>query len=349
MPKPVVYFVGEMKRLLLLLISGVLFGQVSAQITKLTICKGMSINYFSIITSGNAVAWNWTFPGGTPGTSTQQNPTNITYPTAGTYRTVVVTKFNTGKDTTQYIDVEVIDGSIKSIPIGRDTTVCGNVNLLLDAGNPGAKYFWNPGGAGSRTRLITTPGRIGVSVVTYAGQFQCDSQYREIFIKQSTPPTVDLGADRFVCNSNPITLDAGPDGASYAWFPGGETSRSIQVSSSGIFSVTVTNADGCKTFDQVEVKDSCPMYVWMPDAFTPNGDNLNDVFLWKGNMKFRSYQFAVYNRWGAKMFETNDPATGWDGYYGGKRAQEGVFVYRITGVDTNGKRHSWKGTFTLVY
>lgn len=338
-----------MKRLSLLLLSGFLFGPATAQITKLTICKGMSINYFSIITTGNAVAWNWTFPGGNPGTSTQQNPTNISYPTAGTFRTLVVTKFNTGKDTTQYIDVEVIDGDIKSIPIGRDTTVCGNVNLLLDAGNPGAKYFWNPGGAGGRTRLITAPGKIGVSVVTYAGQFQCDSQYREIFIKQSAPPAVDLGADRFVCNSNPITLDAGPDGATYAWFPGGETSRTIQVSSSGIFSVTVTNADGCKTFDQVEVKDSCPMYVWMPDAFTPNGDNLNDVFLWRGNMKFRSYQFTVYNRWGAKMFETSDPTTGWDGYYGGKRAQEGVFVYRITGVDTNGKRHSWKGTFTLVY
>ncbi|MEN9510233.1 MAG: hypothetical protein RLZZ370_52, partial [Bacteroidota bacterium] len=111
-----------MKRLLLLLLSGFLLGSASAQITKLTICKGMSINYFSIITTGNAVAWTWTFPGGTPGSSTQQNPTNITYPNAGLYRTVVVTKFDTGKDTTQYIDVDVIDGDIKSIPIGRDTT-----------------------------------------------------------------------------------------------------------------------------------------------------------------------------------------------------------------------------------
>jgi gliding motility-associated-like protein len=87
----------------------------------------------------------------------------------------------------------------------------------------------------------------------------------------------------------------------------------------------------------------------MPDVFTPNTDNLNDVFSWKGNMKFRSYEFAIYNRWGMKLFETKDPAAGWDGNVSGKRAQDGVYVYRMSGVDTNGKRHSWKGTFTLLY
>lgn len=321
----------------------------TAQIPRLTICKGMSINYFSIITTGNAVAWNWTFPGGTPANSTMQNPTNITYPAAGTFRTVVVTRFDTGRDTTQYIDVEVIDGDIRSIPIGSDTVICGNINLLLDAGNPGASYIWNPGPGTTRTRLVTGPGTYGVSVITRAGSFTCDSQYREITIRQAQPPVVDLGPDRFICNDNPITLDAGGDGTEYLWTPGGETTRTLVIGASGTYSVRVRNADGCASSDLINVKDSCPLLIWIPNAFSPNTDNLNDVFRFGGNFKARKYELKIYNRWGEKLFETNDPAVGWDGTFRGARVQEGVYIYSISAVDTNGERRSFRGDFTLVY
>jgi gliding motility-associated-like protein len=322
---------------------------LSAQIPRLTICKGMTINYFSIITSGNAVAWNWTFPGGVPGNSIMQNPTNISYPTAGLFRTIVVTRFDTGNDTTQYIDVDVIDGDITSIPIGSDTTICGNINLVLNAGNPGASYIWNPGNSTARTLTVNAPGTYGVSVITRAGQWTCDSQYREIVIRQSQPPVVNLGPDRFICNDNPITLDAGGDGIAYLWSPGGEITRTLVVGSSGNYSVRVTNADGCVGQDGINVKDSCPLLIWIPNVFTPNTDQLNDVFHWKGNFKARVYNFKIYNRWGEKLFETDDPEKGWDGKVNGNFVQEGVYIYTISAIDTNNERRSYKGEFTLIY
>lgn len=325
----------------------------------ITICKDVRNIIFTIYTTqGTAVAWQWTLNGGTySGSLTDSTCGPVAYPTVGIYSATCNVTFSTGSDSLHRFIIKVFDGTVQPITL-RDTTICGNVNLTLDAGNAGnpiARFKWQPGGQTSRQININQPGTYSVSVFTVddysyncPGCVACDSAVASANVRLGVKPSVNLGPDRFICNDNPVTLDAGGDGISYLWTPGGETTQSITTAISGTYGVSVTNSDGCTSTDQIFLKDSCPMYLFLPDAFSPDDNNLNDIFIWKGNMKMKNYKLVIYNRWGEKVFETEDPAKGWDGIYQGKHCQESVFVYLINCVDTREEKHVYKGVITLL-
>ncbi|MDI1354595.1 MAG: gliding motility-associated C-terminal domain-containing protein [bacterium] len=112
--------------------------------------------------------------------------------------------------------------------------------------------------------------------------------------------------------------------------------------------LTGYNSKRCASSDTINVIiiDECgEMYV--PNAFTPNGDGANDVLYVRG-ICMQSLTFMVFNRWGEKVFETNDQKNGWDGTYKGVEMNTGVFVYRLEGKTYDGKGFSLKGNVTLI-
>jgi gliding motility-associated-like protein len=87
--------------------------------------------------------------------------------------------------------------------------------------------------------------------------------------------------------------------------------------------------------------------VFIPDAFTPNNNGRNEVFLpYTGGLK--TYLMSIYDRWGEKIFETSSTTEGWDGTVGGKTAMEGVYVYRLQYSDFKNKEYSNVGTLHLI-
>ena len=89
-------------------------------------------------------------------------------------------------------------------------------------------------------------------------------------------PSFSLGKDTGVCVKNyllqvPVTFE------SYKWSTN-ETSQQIYINEAGIYSVTVSDANGCVNKDEIIISDSCFTTFYIPNAFTPNGDNTNDVF-----------------------------------------------------------------------
>jgi gliding motility-associated-like protein len=96
--------------------------------------------------------------------------------------------------------------------------------------------------------------------------------------------------------------------------------------------VIENNASGCTGEERKLLVESLPCseeVVWIPSAFTPNGDGLNDVFYVMGLISDKKFSFEVYNRWGERVFATNDPNTGWDGTYNGKIVQDDIYVYKV--------------------
>ena len=90
---------------------------------------------------------------------------------------------------------------------------------------------------------------------------------------------------------------------------------------------------------------------FVPNAFTPNDDGLNDDFIPKGSFEgIRAYSFTIWNRWGDKVFETNDYEIGWNGQRNntGDIATPGVYAYLISYVDPLGKEQIVKGYCTLL-
>lgn len=71
-----------------------------------------------------------------------------------------------------------------------------------------------------------------------------------------------------------------------------------------------------------------PVSIYIPNAFTPNGDGINDTFGVKGE-GIRNFRLYIYNRWGEKIFETNNPKHQWDGLYAGRPAEQGTYVVQV--------------------
>jgi gliding motility-associated-like protein len=97
----------------------------------------------------------------------------------------------------------------------------------------------------------------------------------------------------------------------------------------------------------IKSKDCDPANIFVPNTFTPNGDGKNDVLFVRGNEISELY-FAVYNRWGQMVFETNTITKGWDGIYNNMKADPAVFAWYVRAQCYNGNALEKKGNVTLI-
>jgi gliding motility-associated-like protein len=140
--------------------------------------------------------------------------------------------------------------------------------------------------------------------------------------------------------------------ASYQWTPANLltdpqtlTPESVPLQDSVQFTLTVQSTQGC--VGTAVAKVLIYRALAMPNAFTPNGDGINDVFRIPPGVTLRLTEMDVYDRWGMRVFSTRNISQGWDGTVGGRPAQAGTYVYMITGSDLKGSV-SAKGTVMLV-
>ncbi len=116
-----------------------------------------------------------------------------------------------------------------------------------------------------------------------------------------------------------------------------------------LFIVKGTDNLGCINYDsvKVEVLSTNASGYFMPSAFTPNHDGLNDCYGIRFWGVIRELEFSIYNRWGERIFYTNNPNSCWDGTYKGEMQDIGVYVYMIKAKTICGATFK-KGLFTLV-
>jgi len=145
-----------------------------------------------------------------------------------------------------------------------------------------------------------------------------------------------LPPDTTKCSYATITINALRQFVAYQWYNGSNWANgtSIAVTDPGLYSLQVIDANGCTATDSINVKDStCPQYIYIPTAFTPNGDGKNDRFKAVFAGPNSDFKLAVYDRWGRMVFETSDPSAGWDGTTGGNPQPAGTYawvcIYRL--------------------
>ena len=95
-----------------------------------------------------------------------------------------------------------------------------------------------------------------------------------------------------------------------------------------------------------DAEDCCQLFI--PNAFSPNGDGRNDAFGVRTLAPPRSFQLNIYNRWGQLIFSTSVNGQGWDGRIGGQLQSTGTFVWTVKAMDYTGKAYFQKGIFTLI-
>lgn len=211
-----------------------------------------------------------------------------------------------------------------AVDLGPDTVLCEGQLLRLDAGNPGSTYQWSNG---STARQIVVGHAGTYSLVVNNGA--CSRT--DAIIVHFNPTPAHMAANEFhAClDDEPryVVIDAGNPGSRYDWSTGA-TTRVIMASAYGWYYVHITNQYDCSVTDSARVIEHCPATIFIPNTFTPNGDGINDVFLPLGK-SIASMQLKVFNRWGELLFESDDPATGWDGTYRGEVVKSDMYVWRL--------------------
>ncbi len=252
-------------------------------------------------------------------------------------------------------------------------SACGRVSTNFTNTSPEGSYVaavWNFGDGSTSNALhgvnkvYDTPGCYDVSL-TLTTAFGCSNQATKFqficvfpnpvasFIVNPNPLTEFENTANFVnltTNSNDQFWDFGHNSATSTAF---SPSHTYPVDKPDFFNVWlyVSNEFGCvdSTSQQVIVILEPTYYV--PNAFTPDGDKFNNVFLPVFTSGFDPYDYSllIFNRWGELLFETSNASVGWDGTYGGQMAQDGVYIYQIEFKEEfTDKRHVLRGHVNLL-
>ncbi|GAB4147874.1 MAG: hypothetical protein Fur0041_21690 [Bacteroidia bacterium] len=256
---------------------------------------------------------------------------------SGTYWVEVFQSPCTFRDT-----IQIVVNPLPVVNLGQDTFICPGQNYIADAGNPGATYSWNTGDT-TQQLSISESGYYNV-VVT---QLNCSSTDD---INLTVYPDLELGNSVPFCNTEYVTLSAGPPGFMYTWSTG-DTSNTIKVYFAGDYWVEV-NDGRCLLQDTIQVTGAPGLgLLYVPNAFTPNGKGVieNEKFKVYGD-GITTFNIQIFNRWGELLYESDDIYAGWDGTTGGKKAPEGVYVYRIIyRTECSGEQEIEKyGHFSLI-
>ena len=167
-------------------------------------------------------------------------------------------------------------------------------------------------------------------------------------------PTIEAFGDTLIEMGGDAFLEAFTDyPGTIQWFPEEDVDCDdcLEVVAnpliSTLFTVTVTDVNGCEGSDQVSVLVNFREVVGVPTAFSPNNDGLNDILYVKG-IGITNMDFRVYNRYGQQIFRSTNIEEGWDGTFNGERLNQGVFAYTLTFTLVNGQKGERSGNITLV-
>ncbi|MFL5810369.1 MAG: gliding motility-associated C-terminal domain-containing protein, partial [Flavisolibacter sp.] len=239
-----------------------------------------------------------------------------------------------------------------------NATVCKSDSVQFTASG-GTSYSWQPAANfnlpnnASSKALVDVTGFFTVSIIDAA----C---IRDTLI--TIPVKSNPGADINLSKSNDV--NCGNDsailkvtgGVSYSWSPNLYITRStdgqitVKPPVTQTYVVTGKDASGCVGVDSVTVSftKTGDQQLFMPSAFTPNGDGLNEVFRPTFIGPAANYDFRVYNRWGQLLFRSKTPGAGWDGYFNSIPQPKAVYVYYIKADGGCNGKFERKGTFALI-
>jgi large repetitive protein len=134
--------------------------------------------------------------------------------------------------------------------------------------------------------------------------------------------------------------------ANFLW-QDGSTTQSYTVTKPGLYILSASNECGASTDSVLITQGVCNLY--MPTAFTPNGDAKNDVFKAGFGEDIITYQLQIYNRFGQLVFETKDKNAGWDGKWNSKEQPAGAYVWFVQyNTASNKTIQQLKGTLLLI-
>ena len=310
--------------------------------------------------------WNFTLAA-TPSTSTQQNPSNIVFNSTGWHPVTLTVSEN--NCTASYTDSVYVYPPPQALFNANPQAGCPPLQVnFQDAsvfGNATAIYSWDFGDGTysnlpSPSHIYIQPGTYTVTLMLITTNGCVDTVVYSLpnLVTVYPVPTALYSADPLVTSifDPDVTFtDLSSNNVSCVlYFGDGDSSSNCSAVHTyqqyGIYHSyqVVENSYGCKARYYIDIEIKPEFRFFIPNAFTPTGNGLNDVFMPK-IMGVRDYHFMIFDRWGQLFFETDDINTGWDGTFKGNKCQEDVYVWKITCVDLPEQMdHTYVGHVSLI-
>ncbi|GAC1426434.1 MAG: hypothetical protein NVSMB7_02900 [Chitinophagaceae bacterium] len=246
---------------------------------------------------------------------------------------------------------------------GADTVICFNTTAQLQGSINGNSYLWMPAVSLSNAAVLNPIAKPSITTAYMLLAFDtkgCPKPGIDTVVVKMLPDLhAYAGHDTTIITNQALQLNA-TGGAGYVWKPATNLSAAnianpvaifTQASTGFQYKVLVYNEAGCADSASLRVKvyKTLPS-VFVPNAFTPNGDGKNDLLRPIAVGIQHIEYFTVYNRWGQQVFSnTEDPESGgWNGRLAGKEQSAGVYVWIVKATDYNGEVYSKKGVVMLI-
>jgi gliding motility-associated-like protein len=297
----------------------------------------------------NITVINWEFgPNASIQTSNQEDVNNVVYSQPGIFPVTLTASFNACSESitsnvTIFREPSInfgIDSNLRCAPYLAqfiDLSISDTpIEYLWDFGDGSTSTLQNPG------HIYMLPGIYDVSlkIQTNEGCITALEMIKPNFLEVHPSPVSKFSVSpeiTDICNSRITFTDLSSGAISYVYFFN-DKGKGVSESQNPIYYYTtsgqkypqqiVTNEFGCMDTSFVGLYIE-PFTVYIPNTFTPDGDEFNNIFNAVIYLEVSSWSFKVFDRWGELLFESNDPEFGWDGTYGGKLVQDDTYTYTL--------------------
>ncbi|MGQ0829719.1 MAG: gliding motility-associated C-terminal domain-containing protein [Bacteroidota bacterium] len=306
------------------------------------LCEGSILNLSATDLPGHS--YFWTGPSGFSSNLVNPSYANITTTNAGIYSLHVMNGYCKS-------NVGTFELTIISLPIlttSGNTAICIDDTAHLNANSSVGNLIWSTGETAND--IYISPQETKIYTVETTNTCATVSQNIKVTVNQL--PNVNAGPDFTMLLGESVNLKSS-QGSTYLWYPAFGLSCTdckepvVTIDQPQYFYVIVTDANGCSNIDSVfvDVKNVYTLYI--PTAFSPNNDGLNDEFLVQGN-EIKNVHMLIFDRWGNKLFESNDKNGSWNGTCKGNPVESGTYVYKIKALLNNGEEYRYTGALTVV-
>lgn len=296
--------------------------------------------------------YQWSSPAGNLGTDSLQN----VVPATSTLYSVIVTD-QCGNSVSEQV-LYTITSPPLVLAMSAPALICPGDSTFISVTPTGGygQFYYNWFATGETTQGIWVhPQETTYYSVSVSDECQTFTVEDSALVNVIHPTANFVISSHTLFESLPITFQNTSTGAvSYQWeFGDGNTSTMVHPNNTylipGTYEVTLiaTNELGCKDTIQKPITIAEEYYIYVPNAFTPDGDRSNTYFS-AVTVNISKLHVQIFNRWGAVIFESNDVRFSWDGTYGAKIVQDDVYVYKIEYITSGGIQDTIEGHVVVL-
>jgi gliding motility-associated-like protein len=267
--------------------------------------------------------------------STGDSTAAVSLGAAGIYHVTINNGCFTATDS---FELRIVDPATTMLP--TDTGFCAGDSVWVDPEPLAGNVLWSDGGSGAR--WISQPGNYTLSMTN-----ACGTENHSLSIGVYGSPPLALH-DTSLCEGRVLRIEL-PEywETDYLW-QDGQNDHIRNLSDSGLYIVNASNPCGSSTDSfQLELRD-CNCTLYLPNAFSPNGDGINDEFAIISRCALREFELLIYDRWGQNIFRSTNISQGWDGRFKGEMMPVGAYAFVIRYMPEGSGMKVDKGMARLV-